>query len=125
MKLTKANLIPIALTASFLLFAAGFCIGSLRTTGDLRAITARQAEPSVVTERLQAAQPDTPVDLNTATVEELTALPGIGDVIARRIVAYRQAHGPFTSLEELAEVEGIGQKRIEGIQDYVTLGGTT
>lgn len=124
MKLTKANLIPIALTASFLLFAAGFCIGSLRTSGDLRVITARPAAPSAVTESSQTAQPDTPVDLNTATVEELTALPGIGDVIARRIVAYRQVHGPFTSLEELAEVKGMGEKRIEDIQDYVTLGGT-
>lgn len=124
MKLTKANLIPIALTASFLLFAAGFCVGSQQTSGDFRLITAASAETSVITESSQAAHANTPVDLNTATVEELTTLPGIGEVIAQRIVTYRQTHGPFTSLEELMQVEGIGEKRIEGIRNYVTLGGT-
>jgi len=49
-----------------------------------------------------------PVDLNTATVADLDALPGIGPVLAQRIVDHRTAHGPFTSVEELDDVSGIG-----------------
>ena len=64
------------------------------------------------------------LDLNKATAEELMTLPGIGEVLAGRIVAYREAHGGFSSIDELAQVEGIGEKRIDAIRDYVTLGGT-
>lgn len=75
-----------------------------------------------------ATQPETeavqfPIDLNTATQEQLTALPGIGAVLAGRIVAYREAHGPFTCAEELLNIEDIGEKRLETILDYITIGG--
>lgn len=68
---------------------------------------------------------DSLVDINTATVEELISLPTIGQVIAQRIVDYRQANGPFRSIGELTEVEGIGEKRLEAILDYITIGGQT
>ena len=58
------------------------------------------------------------VNLNTASEKELTALPGIGDVLAARIVAYREEHGPFRSLASLKQVSGIGDsllKKIEGL----------
>lgn len=61
------------------------------------------------------------LNINTATAEELTALPGIGDVLAQRIVAYRDAHGGFTSVEEIMNVSGIGQKRFESLRDFITL----
>lgn len=64
-----------------------------------------------------------PVNINTATVEELKALPGIGDVLAQRIVDYREAHGDFSSIEELMQVSGIGDKRFAAIRDLVTVGG--
>jgi len=67
--------------------------------------------------------PDAPLDLNTAGVDELTALPGIGPTIAGRIVAYRDETGPFTSVEELTDVEGIGEKKLEDIRDLVFAGG--
>ncbi len=63
-----------------------------------------------------------PLPLNTATAEQLSAaLPGIGEVIAERIVAYREEHGGFVSLEELRNVEGIGEKKLEAIRDLLTL----
>lgn len=62
------------------------------------------------------------IDVNSAAAYELEALPGIGPVIAGRIVAYRDRHGPFTSLEQLQRVSGIGPKRLEAIGEYVTLG---
>jgi competence protein ComEA len=55
------------------------------------------------------------VDLNHATVKELEALPGIGEKLARRIVAYRSIHGPFHRVEELMKVEGIRESTLEAI----------
>ncbi|WP_337059466.1 ComEA family DNA-binding protein [Kineococcus sp. G2] len=60
-----------------------------------------------------------PVDLDTATAEQLDALPGIGEVLAGRIVAWRQDNGGFTSVEELGEVPGIGPKLLDGLRDLV------
>jgi competence protein ComEA len=64
--------------------------------------------------------PTAPLDLNTATVEQLDALPGVGEVTAGRIVAYRSAH-PFTTVDELLEVPGIGQRRFDQLKDLVTV----
>ena len=57
------------------------------------------------------------VHLSTATVEELDAIDGIGPTLAQRIIEYRDAHGGLRSLEELAEVEGIGEKRLATLRD--------
>lgn len=62
-----------------------------------------------------------PLDLNTATLEELIDLPGIGPVLARRIVEYREAHGGFRSIEELLQIRGIGPKRLEQIRGRVRI----
>lgn len=126
MKLKNTSLILIALAAAFLLFAAGFCVGRQQSGGDFRIVAKRQlsSEPPSSTGEIATTQQDAKLDLNTATAEELTTLPGIGEVLAGRIVAYRQAHGRFSSIDELAEVEGMGEKRINAIRDYVTLGGT-
>lgn len=63
-----------------------------------------------------------PIDINTATVEELDPLPGIGPVIADRIVDYRLEHGPFQTLEELEQVEGISMRMVEKLRPLITLG---
>ncbi len=62
------------------------------------------------------------VNINTASVEELTKLPGVGPKVAQRIVDYREAHGPFQSVEELLKVKGIGPKRLERLRPLITLG---
>lgn len=64
----------------------------------------------------------TRVDLNRATALELQTLPGIGAVLAQRIVAHRQTRGSFHSVEELLEVKGIGQKRLERLRPLLTAG---
>ena len=61
------------------------------------------------------------VDLNNATAADLDALPGIGPVIAKRIIDYRQAHGPFKKIADLENVSGIGPKKIEKIKPYVII----
>lgn len=59
------------------------------------------------------------VDLNTATETELDALPGVGPVTAAAIVAWRDANGPFTSVDQLSEVDGIGPARLDKLRDQV------
>lgn len=59
------------------------------------------------------------VNVNLATAIELETLPGIGSVIAQRIIEYREQHGPFHSLNELAQVKGIGPKKLEKLKDLV------
>jgi competence protein ComEA len=61
-----------------------------------------------------------PVRLNSATAQELETLPGIGPVTAEKIVAHREKHGAFRSVDELEAVSGIGPKRIEQLRDLVT-----
>lgn len=63
-----------------------------------------------------------PLDVNSATEEELALLPGIGETLAGRIAAYREEHGPFSAPEDLLLVEGIGEKTLAGFRDRVTVG---
>ncbi len=65
------------------------------------------------------ATPVGPVDLNTATVEQLDALPGVGPVTAAAIVAWRTANGRFTSVDQLTEVDGIGPARLDKLRPLV------
>ena len=65
------------------------------------------------------------VNINTASAQQLSALPGIGEGYAGNIIAYREEHGPFKTPEELLNVDGIGQSRLEAILDYITVGGTS
>lgn len=62
-----------------------------------------------------------PVDINTASASEFERLPGIGPVIARRIVEYRESSGGFTSVDELAEVSGISERMVQELRPLVTV----
>jgi len=62
-----------------------------------------------------------PLNLNTATAGELEGLPGVGPVLAQRIVAHREQHGGFRSVEELRQVTGIGEARFAELRDLVTV----
>ncbi|AEM73297.1 helix-hairpin-helix domain-containing protein [Caldicellulosiruptor acetigenus] len=61
------------------------------------------------------------ININTATKEELKTLDRIGDKLAERIIEYRQKHGPFKSIEEIKNVNGIGEKIFESIKDSITV----
>jgi len=64
-----------------------------------------------------------PIDINTADKSLLESLPGVGTVLAERILEYRAKHGSFLSIEELKQVEGIGEKKFDGIKELITAGG--
>jgi competence protein ComEA len=66
-----------------------------------------------------AGVPAGPVHLNTATLEQLDALPGVGPVTAQKILDYRQEHGAFGSVDELDAIPGIGPARLEQLRDLV------
>ncbi|MFF1696097.1 helix-hairpin-helix domain-containing protein [Streptomyces sp. NPDC058257] len=65
------------------------------------------------------ASPAAPVGLNTATAEQLDELPGVGPVLAQHIIDYRTEHGGFRSVDELREVNGIGDRRYADLQNLV------
>ena len=62
------------------------------------------------------------ININAASIEELTALPGIGVKTAERIVLYRKAHGKFKKIEDLMNVKGIGEKKFLRLRHLITVG---
>ncbi len=120
-KLTKTEWLLLALAAAFLLTlallyreAAGTAAGA-----DYTITTQRR---SVLPDVPALPEPRGPVDLNTAGLEELQTLDGIGPALAERIIEYREAHGPFQSVEGLLEVKGIGEATLEKFREDVTAG---
>jgi comEA protein len=69
--------------------------------------------------------PSGKVNINTATAQQLTVLPGVGEKLAARIVDYRQKSGGFKNVSELMNVQGIGEKNLAKIQGFLTTGGET
>ena len=68
--------------------------------------------------------PATPLDLNSATPEQLEQLPGIGPSAAQAIVNFRNKSGPFRRVEDLLAIRGISQRKLDEMRPYVTVGGS-
>lgn len=99
----------LAVAATFVLLAA-----HLRLSGcKLRPVTVERSEAFLETYR---------VDPNTAHAAELALLPGVGEVLAARIVEERESHGPFRSPADLRRVRGIGAKTLEKLRGHVVIG---
>ena len=84
--------------------------------------TALAAPESTAPESESESEQTDLIDLNTATASELTALPGIGEVLAARIVEHRNSNGPFARLDQLMAVQGIGPVTYERVRPLVRLG---
>lgn len=93
------------------LFVAVFLVANLAGFAQTTAPRARKA----------ASAPAQPVNVNQATAEQLTSLPGIGPAMAKRIVDFRQKNGPFKKVEDLLSVRGIGEKKLEQIKTHIAL----
>ena len=115
----------VGLTLVFTAFIAGLFAGRNlnRTPVQIQALPAvTVAATEGAPENTAPTQPGI-LDLNTATSAQLQTLPGIGPVIAERIIAYREEVGAFESVGELMNVSGIGEKKLEAVWDLVTIGG--
>ena len=91
-------------------------LGSTVSPGSATPATGPPSGPAPGSTKTKRSEP---VDLNTATAEQLDGLPGVGPVTAAAIVAWRQAHGKFTSVDQLADVDGIGPARLEKLRALV------
>ncbi len=121
-KISKGEAAVILLAALFIGVSAGWFFRGHSLARPLR-VEAQWAQENVLvlpepTATLEIAL----VDLNTAGVEELKTLPGIGEKRAGDIIADREANGPFRYPEDLLRVPGIGQETLNGLIDYVTTG---
>lgn len=132
--LSKAEWAVIGVTAVLLALMVGWQLGA----GGARQLTAQAAvsppvsaspEPSP-TDSEEETEPDPspspstgPVDINTAGLEELMELPGIGEKRAQAILDWREEHGPFTYVEDLIQVPGIGEGILAGLIDQAIAGG--
>ena len=86
------------------------------------ALLAAAAVPAPALAAAASAPGGEKVNINAATADQLTALPGIGPSYAQRIVEYREKNGPFKKVEDLLNVTGIGEKTFEKIKDRITVG---
>lgn len=125
----KVSVLLAVVTALFVGFTLGLFVGRNTGSGTVTLAVSPQMQTTPTTAATAAAEtvPEEtvsfPVNINTADADTLTALPGIGRVLAERIVAYRRQNGSFRAVEEIMKVEGIGEKKAEAILDLITVGG--
>ena len=118
-------------------FSLGFFAGRNTVTYEVAAQTERtasqaasspekeaQTNAEAADEEADGAAVSYPIDLNTATIEELMTLPRIGEKLAQRILDYRAEYGRFSAPEQLMDVEGIGEATFEGLRELITVEGT-
>ena len=130
------HFVLIALTAAFLATLAGLAAresgaaakGAYGAAAENASRAGTEGTYRVETERVLPTEAEgeaahEPIDVNTATAEELQELTGIGPVLAQAIVDYRAEHGPFRSVDELLEVSGIGEAKLGGIRNEITVNG--
>ena len=124
--------ILVILTLVFAAFTAGFFAGRNVNRTPVRISTlavaapTEQTAPEATEESVPAETgPTEPqiININSATAAELETLPGIGPVLAQRIIDYRNTYGSFRTVGDLMNVSGIGEKRLEAILDLITTGG--
>lgn len=120
----KASRILIIMTIVVCAFAGGFFLGRNCVHSDIRLSAVSTTVPPEAT-LISATTAPALMDINTASAADLATLPGIGSVLAQRIVDYRVANGSFTSIQELLNIEDIGEKRLADILDFITVGGST
>ena len=117
-KITKTEWLIIGLTLVFLATLA-LLYGKAADTAEGAdysiTVTYRESEP--VTPEAPA-----PININTASSEELQTLPGVGPALAERIIAYREENGPFSAIDGLLNVKGIGEATLAEFRDLVSVG---
>ncbi len=91
------------------------------TDGEQILVGSPNPQPSNSTNQPSTPTKAGPIDLNTATIDQLDDLPGVGPVLAQRILDYRTEHGRFTTIDQLQEVSGVGTKKYEDLKPHVRI----
>lgn len=120
MKISGQEKIILALTAAVLLVMVGFFLLG-RPGTDTYSVAAQTIRSQAVGEAVQTPSQVGLININTATAAQLETLPGIGEVKAGRIVADREANGPYRIPEDLLRVSGIGEGTLKELLDYITV----
>ena len=93
-----------------------------RTVSTVETVSAEPAVSSIAESSSPvSSQADALVNINTADLQTLTTLPGIGETLAQRIIDYREKNGDFVSVAELTKVDGIGEKKFAALAAYITV----
>ena len=126
MKLSKAEIASIIITILFVLSAAAVTFHNQSSNSVTVSFESIEdfAENAMVSDNNGEQSPqknEALININTATEAELCSLPGIGEVLAGRIVQYRNDHGQFQSTDEIMDISGIGTSKFEKIKDCITV----
>lgn len=121
----KAAILLVALLAAFTCLETGILIGRRSSAGTMIVSGDAQIQTTSAAADTQASIPAAQtgkINVNTASASLLQTLPNIGEILSQRIVDYREQHGAYTAPEDLLQVEGIGEKRLNEIRNYITVG---
>lgn len=102
-------------------FAAGAGISAYKKLTRETKLTVRPYKIEALKEADEFIEERRFININSANLENLRRLPGVGEELAERIIQYRSAHGAFSSREELMQVKGIGEKKFEQLKDLIIL----
>lgn len=105
----NSRYILLLITVAFFAFTLGMFLGRSHYDGSISVLVDQKSPTSGK------------IDLNNGTIDELCLLPGISEIMAQRIVDYRQKNGPFRSVEELCNVSGISKDRLKELRNYITV----
>ena len=111
----KPQWILLGITGVFICLLVGIFVGRNLGGSYIRLHNSSDPQDSVVA----TEQNDGRLDINTATSEQLQMLPGIGETLAQRIIDYRTEHGDFKTVDELLQVNGIGESKLKQLKPYI------
>ena len=132
--ISRFDKVILLLTAGFVLFTGGWFLAQRSAAQPYQVTAARndREEPQETEKgsssfggRPDSLLPGEKIDLNTADQYDLRRLPGIGEKRAQAILDWREEHGPFSYVEDLIQVPGIGEGILEGLMDQAIAGGET
>ena len=128
-KLSRYEKVILAMGLAFLLAAGGYRLGGESRARPYQVSVTRADQPvTAAGTESGSGRPDSlmegeRINVNTAGYYELMRLPGVGEKRAGAILDWREEHGSFSAPEQLLEISGIGEKTLEGLLPYITLGG--
>ena len=129
--LKKLEITAIAVASAAIIFTGGYFVG--RSGGDKSINIEASVQDSYLTEydeptaiggdslAVEVSPSEKKVNINTAGVDELDSLPGIGPILAERIIEYRTANGNFSKTEDILKVNGIGEAKYLKLMEHITV----